>query len=459
MANLGAFDEQRVGDATPEPNPASCVEGGSDSGGKDERKPNPASCVEGGSKSLPPAALQLVRAAKERAPQEPPQGESDDDDSADWNSEDNRPKHPLNCCNSSVCGSTDLLWSQFLLVEGDADWQGMLWGVCLECSEMGPKAFKRLARRRKEERAQALRGKRDRARCINMANAKDILSKMFPGASKDAIRELAIIRTKALASAFVMAFDKHMSAQAKVATDQNCQAWFRRLEKAADDPSYACPVDARTLTATECSYLTNVADGVYLSFLCRNSKCMFFGMNDIDTWIPQIKDWGLSEHRFRCPRCGDEYWPTKESDGQVKAAFCITTTCPETGDVCHIPTVWPPSNDMNWINNQIEIHARDMKSDEDLDAWFNRSKCDLAKFIREQKVPLCFEKLPVGYDAIWRCQQSGKWHYQDIAAKGYVMGSHFTSEEAAREPFSNFNELIGIFANHVAASRRFLSRM
>ena len=71
----------------------------------------------------------------------------------------------------------------------------------------------------------------------------------------------------------------------------------------------------------------------------------------------------------------------------------------------------------------------------------------------------CFEKLPVGSDAIWRCQQSGKWHYQDIAAKGYVMGSHFTSEEAAREPFSNFNELIGIFANHVAASRRFLSRM
>jgi hypothetical protein len=106
--------------------------------------------VEGGSKSLPPVALQLVLAAKERtAPKEPSPCESDDDDSVDWNSEDNHPKHPLNCCNSSVCGSTDLLWSQFLLVEGDADWQGMLWGVCFECSEMGPKAFKRLARRRK----------------------------------------------------------------------------------------------------------------------------------------------------------------------------------------------------------------------------------------------------------------------------------------------------------------------
>ena len=442
------------------PDPASCVEGGSDSGGKDARKPNPASCVEGGSKSLPPAALQLVLAAKERAP--PPaaasQGESSDNDSVDWGSEENRPKHPLNCCNSGMCGSTNLLWSQFLLVEGDADWQGMLWGVCLECSEMQPKAFKTLARRRKEERAQALRGKRDRARCINMANAKDILSKMFPGAPKQAIRELAIMRTKALASAFIMAYDK-MTKQAKVATDQNCQEWLQRLEKAANDPSYACPVDARTLTATECSYLTNVAEGIQISFLCRNPKCMFFGMNDIDTWIPEIKPWGLSEHRFRCPRCGDEYWPTKESGGQIKASFCITTTCPETGVVSHIPTAWPPSNDMNWINNQIEIHARDMKSDEDLEAWFNRSKCDLAKFIRKQKVPLCFEKLPVGSDAIWRCQQSGKWHYEDIAARGYVMGSHFTSEDAAREPFSNFNELIGIFANHVAASRRFLSRM
>ena len=63
MANLGAFDEQRVGDATPEPNPASRVEAGSDSGGKDERKSNPASCVEGGSGShhwLQPYILKLT---------------------------------------------------------------------------------------------------------------------------------------------------------------------------------------------------------------------------------------------------------------------------------------------------------------------------------------------------------------------------------------------------------------
>ena len=82
-------------------------------------------------------------------------------------------------------GSINLLWSQFLLVEGDADWQGMLWGVCLECSEMPARAFKTLARRCKEERAQALRGKRDRARCINMSNAKGHIEQDVPRCSKE----------------------------------------------------------------------------------------------------------------------------------------------------------------------------------------------------------------------------------------------------------------------------------
>ena len=77
--------------------------------------------------------------------------------------------------------------------------------------------FKKLARRRKEERAQALRGKRDRARSINMANAAEVIGRMFPGASKRVARELAILHTKAVASAFIMAFDK-MTTQAPVAT-------------------------------------------------------------------------------------------------------------------------------------------------------------------------------------------------------------------------------------------------
>ena len=325
----------------------------------------------------------------------------------------------------------------------------------MECSGMMPAAFKKLARRRKEHRAQALRGKRDRARCINMANAAEVIGLMFPTASCALVRELAIMRTKAVASAFNMAYDRSTK-QTQVATDLNCRKWMERVEACANDPSLSCSVDARTLTATEASYLTNVSEGIQMSFLCRAPTCMFFGMNDILTWIPEITPQGLlSDYHFRCPRCGEFFQPSAETRGQVKAAFCITTTCPMTGDVCHIPATWPGTKDMAWVNNQIEITARNMKTEEDLDAWFNRTTCDLAKFLREQKIPLCFQRLP--YTAGWR--MSAIWQFQEIQKIGYVMGAHLTDVDAARAPFEHWNEMIGIFGNHVAASRSIASRL
>ena len=133
--------------------------------------------------------------------------DEEEDDASTVFAED-KPNGRLRCCNCHECGNSYLRWSKFLFIEGDADWQGQLWGCCLECSGMMPAAFKKLARRRKEDRAQALRGKRDRARCINMANAAEVISKMFPKASCALVRELAIMRTKAVASAFNMAYDR-----------------------------------------------------------------------------------------------------------------------------------------------------------------------------------------------------------------------------------------------------------
>ena len=36
---------------------------------------------------------------------------------------------------------------------------------------------------------------------------------------------------------------------------------------------------------------------------------------------------------------------------------------------------------------------------------------------------------------------------------GYVLGSFLSEEEANKTPFSDWNGLISVFANHVAASR------
>jgi len=384
-----------------------------------------------------------------------------DDESSGSSSDDNPdnvPKSRLSCCNARDCGNDNLLWSQFLLVDSeDADWQGYLWGTCQPCSKLDKKTFKKLARQRKEHRAEYLRGRRQRARMINLLNAQKVIAEMFPGASQKIKRELAIARTMALASAGCRIFDR-MSNVAKIASDMNCQRYLAMIGEAAEDPSMACPIDARTLTATESSYLTNIAAGWSFSFICRMPKCMFYGMNDAMTWVPEITQWGLSDYHFRCPRCGEQYSPGTTKKGEVAASFCMSITDPTTGVVEHVPCAWPPSPNLEWINNQIEIHARDMKTEADLDGWLNRTKLDIKKLIQEQSVPGYFDKLPVGENCIWRCEESGKWHLAPIKERGYVMGRHFTDVEAARQPYNNWNELIGIFASHLRANREMALR-
>ena len=255
----------------------------------------------------------LVQHAKEALKENPELAKEvfkvneNEDDSEGSSGAEDAPKNRLSCCRARECGNDDLKWSKFLLVEGDADWQGWLWGVCHPCSEMDWPAFKKLARQRKDLRSFHLRGKRERARCITMQNCREVVARMFPKASQKIKRELAIMRTAALLSAGTKILDR-MTAEEKVATDENCQQWLKRVEEMAEDPSMSCSVDARTLTATECSYLTRIADGWYISFICRMPTCMFFGMNDALTWVQEINKWGeFSDSHFRCPRCGEEY--------------------------------------------------------------------------------------------------------------------------------------------------------
>ena len=157
--------------------------------GAAKENPDPASCVAGGS-----------GAAKGNAPSEYSTTMGDDSGSG---SEDDTPGNQLNCANADKCNQRNLLWSQFLLVEDEASWQGVIWGHCLLCSALSMKEFKKLARKRKETRAKLLRGRRDRARCINICNVSQIIKSIFPGAHHDQRRKLTEMRVKAMVASFV----------------------------------------------------------------------------------------------------------------------------------------------------------------------------------------------------------------------------------------------------------------
>ena len=115
---------------------------------------------------------------------------------------------------------------------------------------------------------------------------------------------------------------------------------------------------------------------------------MFFGMNDGKTWVKE-----RGHYWFKCPRCGEQYRPGSGKKDAVAANFVLSITNPENGQLELIPTSWPPSEDDRWLHNAVEIQARQIQTQQDLDAWYNKSKLDLSELTNRQKISVHFQQL------------------------------------------------------------------
>ena len=54
---------------------------------------------------------------------------------------------------------------------------------------------------------------------------------------------------------------------------------------------------------------------------------------------------------------------------------------------------------------------------------------------------------------------SEQWRWEEFLQKYSFWGSQYTNVNAANQHFNNWNELIGLIANTVAANRALISRM
>ena len=358
-------------------------------------------------------------------------------------------KNKLECfkCDKVATRASELR----LVSDGEAaSWQGRIWGYCFECSKMDDlRKFTQLAKRSWENRSRELHGKLDRARRISFTNAHEMFRTLFPGASNTRCRELAYKRTKAAAAAIVSGLhdperEKGVNEEVQKIALGIAKNYLRELELCVHDPTYTVTPAGHTLTGEEASYLTSIARGVTVSFMCRQKDCLFWGMNDADTWI---KDSG--RYHFKCPLCGTFFQPGVWSEKVVEANFMFGMTDPVTGEMSSFPCVWPVSEETDWIYKQAELEARQIKTRADVDAWHNKSKVDLSELLKKQRVPASFERLP------YSCPDervSAKWQYAHIKARGFVMGRRATVEEV-QVPYKSWNELIGLVANVLASAR------
>jgi hypothetical protein len=288
---------------------------------------------------------------------------------------------------------------------------------------------------------------------MTFATMRAHINAQFKGGTHAQIRELTMQRMKTAAAAFALAFETaekyRQDAYAKVLDD-----WKATVERCASDPSYAASTNARTMSAEEASYFTKIADGIFVSFLCRKKGCMFFGANNVQTWV-KCK----CKYQFRCPMCGYQHQPFATPGDDVQAKRVLSVVDPVTGNMMHIPTQNPDSTDERFLNKMIEATARDIKTQDDYQQWWNSAYCDVQALLAKEAACRAWEKMPYNKASHVAYIDPNAWDETMQLNAGFVMGLRLTDVEAARQPFSDFNGLISVFANFVAASKAMASRM
>ena len=223
------------------------------------------------------------------------------------------------------------------------------------------------------------------------------------------------------------------------------QIYLEELDSVAFDPQSKTTSTGWTLKSEEAGYLTNITKTVTLSFMCRHTDCLFFGMND--QWIKCAQ----SEH-FRCPQCGHMYKPWMTKSDLYPAQKVLTVTNPLTGQTSCFPCTWADTREDNWLNMMAEVEARKIETGADLNAFLKKSAVSLSDFLARVAVPMCFKKLEWNPE-IEDMLDSGKFprtqweHLKESGVHG--MKLTFNPEQPV---FDSWAELIGLLAKVMAGA-------
>jgi hypothetical protein len=125
----------------------------------------------------------------------------------------------------------------------------------------------------------------------------------------------------------------------------------------------------------------------------------------------------------------------------------------------HIPTENPASEDERFLNNMIEVTARNIETQDDFQKWWNSAYGDVQAWLAKEGACRAWVKMPYNKANHVAHIDPRAWDETRQLKAGFVMGLRLTDVEAARQPCSDFNGLISVFANFVAASKVLASRM
>jgi hypothetical protein len=360
------------------------------------------------------------------------------------------------------CDASGLQASSFLLlIEENKDnmakllqnpsWCGRLWGTCFACSEKDAKSFTQAVRGAWNLYRRYMGKKCERVRDLKYRGERALVERRAGTTMTNTQkRKLAIARILN----FVKKLAEACSADPwyKMQSQLNVAEYCALLEKCKENPGFVPSTDGKTLKAPEIQYLTQVCEGLSVSFLCRH--CGFYGLNS--QWVKHA-----NRELFRCPACGAEFKPWAFSTGQKIAAQKCVSWRGSDGRTWVFPATWAGSEEDRWLNRQVEIRAEQVKllSDpEAIEAFAHRNveKID-ALALKYDKPPNHFALIPWRKEVEWRLDGStfprSNWQH---LTDGFYGG--FLDLSLEWDVFDDWEEIIGLFANCLAAGRQ-LSRM
>ncbi len=337
----------------------------------------------------------------------------------------------------------------------DCTWGGKLWGCCFECSSIEDLSeFKRKARASWNSRQEATGERAERLRNIVFKEGKAKVLLECNDLPNWKVREVVLERLQGLMLVLGAAFARR-PAEVKAAIIDCTRTYVSDITESALRPDFVANTNGISLTNVEAGWLTQVTEGLWISWQCRFISCAWYGLNT--EWIKHaVREW------YRCPHCGRQYQPWTEGDGKLMKGVqkTIVMMNPISGKIVAFGATWPHNEEDSWLNRMVEIRARELTvpSDRELGGWLVDTAVGLKTLLTNVEIPHTWEKFTLQSTTTDMFHESTypPCNYERIKQNGYY--GQILPPSGWAEPFNQWEQMITLFARMVVGVESQLGR-
>ena len=357
-----------------------------------------------------------------------------------------------------ACGEHRDKMQDFLLESEDGSWLdatvgGRHWGQCHDCIGGDEREFKKRARE-SWSLFSAARGDRSaRLRDIVFKESIVTVRMLLPNISSTRCRQLAIERLNGLVLTLGAAFAR-APREVKEAMKGALASYQADVMEAAQNPHFVPRGGGLSLTRQQCDWLTQVCEGLWVSWQCRRTSCAWHGQNS--DWVKHV-----SRSWYRCPNCGYQYQPWKKAEDLMPdVQKSIIMQHPITGAMITFGCSWPNNEEDSWLQKMVEIRARQLTtpSAAELGAWLLDTALGLDTLLSKVQIPHVWTRYTLQQTTIdmLDARTYPEANYAHIKRDGYT--GAILPPSGWAEPFKEWDSLIMLFARSVVGVESKLGR-